>query len=226
MDIEDKYQENIYEPMDLEEPEQNNIKPEALEENEMGEEDPKDDEILKRNEIKNQRANYIINEKLKILKEFDKIKNQRELSRRYNIPLGTLAGWIKNRKALENSTILKNKSRLSGAGRKSDSHGYDEILINFIKEGRKNGISITSTEVICKAIEIIPNFDNKSYNSLHNWFKKFRERNFYSIRKVTKIAQTLPKNFLEKIRDYILNAQKDVYYYNTEIDTEIIANVD
>ncbi len=47
MDIEDKYQENKYEPMDLEEPEQNNIKPEALEENEMEEEDPKDDEILK-----------------------------------------------------------------------------------------------------------------------------------------------------------------------------------
>ena len=212
--------------MDLEEPEQNNIKPEALEENEMEEEDPKDDEILKRNEIKNQRTNYTINEKLKILKEFDKIKNQRELSRRYNIPLGTLAGWSKNRNALENSTILKNKSRLSGAGRKSDSHGYDEILINFIKEGRENVISITSTEVICKAIEIIPNFDNKSYNSLHNWFKKFREKNFYSIRKVTKIAQTLPKNFLEKIREYILNAQKDVYYYNTDIETGIIANID
>ena len=92
MDIEDKHQENKYEPMDLEEPEQNNIKPEALEENEMEEGDPKDDEILKRNEIKNQRANYIINEKLKILKEFDKIKNQREISRRYNIPLVTLAG--------------------------------------------------------------------------------------------------------------------------------------
>ena len=45
----------------------------------MEEEDPKEDEILKRNEIKNQRTNYTINEKLKILKEFDKIKNQREL---------------------------------------------------------------------------------------------------------------------------------------------------
>ena len=110
MDIEDKYQENKYEPMDLEESEQNNIKPEALEENEIEEEDSKDDEILKRNEIKNQRTNYTINEKLKILKEFDKIKNQRELSRRYNIPLCTLAGWIKNRNALENSTLLKDKS--------------------------------------------------------------------------------------------------------------------
>ena len=83
MDIEDKYQENKYEPMDLEEPEHNNINPEGLEENEMEEEEePKDDEILKRNEIKNQRTNYTINEKLKILKEFDKIKSQRELSRR------------------------------------------------------------------------------------------------------------------------------------------------
>ena len=53
MDIQDKYQENKYEPMDLEEPQKNIIKHEALEENEMEEEDPKDDEILKRNEIKN-----------------------------------------------------------------------------------------------------------------------------------------------------------------------------
>ena len=81
MDNEDKYQENKYEPMDLEESAQNNIKPETLEENEMGEEDHKDEEILKGDEIKNQRRNYTINEKLNILKEFDKIKNQRIFTR-------------------------------------------------------------------------------------------------------------------------------------------------
>ena len=75
------------------------------------------------------------------------------MSRRYGIPLWTLAGWIKNIQSLEKGNLLKAKCRLAGAGRKSDSFEYDEILVNFIKEGREHGIFITSSEVICKAIK-------------------------------------------------------------------------
>ena len=62
----------------------------------LEDEKSKENEHLKRTDIKNQRISYTIEEKLKVLKEYDKIQNQRELSRRYGIPLGTLAGWIKN----------------------------------------------------------------------------------------------------------------------------------
>ena len=57
---------------------------------------------------------------------------------------------------------IKDRYRLTGGGRKSDSFGYDEILVDFIMEGRENGISITSSEVIYKGIEWIPEFGNKS----------------------------------------------------------------
>ncbi len=56
-------------------------------------------------------------------------------------------------------------------GRKSDSEEYDEILLNFKEKGRENDISVTSTKVISKAIEIILDFDKKSYNVIHNWFQ-------------------------------------------------------
>ena len=48
-------------------------------------------------------------------------------------------------------------------------------MLAFIKEARSHEIAITSTEVINKAIEIVPDFKEKSYNSMHNWFKRSRE---------------------------------------------------
>ena len=45
-------------------------------------------------------------------------------------------------------------------------------MLAFIKEVRSHEIAITSTEVTNKAIEIVPGFKEKSYNSIHNWFKR------------------------------------------------------
>ena len=81
-----------------------------------------------------------------------------------------------------------------------------------------------SSEVICKTIEIIPGFKDKTYDSLHHWFIRFRERYSFSIRKVTKLAQQLPTYYLEDIRKYLYNnilEVIEVIKYKT-----IIANVD
>ena len=58
------------------------------------------------------------------------------------------------------------------------------------------------------------------------WFKRFRTRNSYSIRRITKVAQRLPKNVLENVRDFLYKALKDNYEYNTDINQNIIANLD
>ena len=87
-------------------------------------------------------------------------------------------------------------------------------------------MAITSSEVIFKATQIIPWFKNKSYNSLHLWFKRFRTRHSYAIRRVTKFAQRLPNNVLDNVRDYLYKALKDNYEYNTDINSNIIANID
>ena len=46
------------------------------------------------------------------------------------------------------------------------------------------------------------------------------------MRKVTKISQTLPKNYLDEIRTFLFNAIKDMIEYDTETSSNIIANVD
>ena len=95
MDIRDE--ENNQMDMDMTEESKNIAGHPKENDNILEDEKSKENEHLKRTEIKNQRISYTIEEKLKVLKEYDKIQNQRELSRRYGIPLGTLAGWIKNR---------------------------------------------------------------------------------------------------------------------------------
>lgn len=95
--------------------------------------------------------------------------------------------------------------------------------MEFIKEGRANNIAITSSEIIYKAIELIHGYKEKSYNFLQLWFMRFRLLYSYSIRILTKIAQTLPKNFLENIKSYL---SKDNYSFNNGINSNIIANLD
>ena len=47
------------------------------------------------------------------------------------------------------TAIVKiNKCSFKSGGRKSDSAKYDEILNEFIKEGRSHDIAITSSEVM------------------------------------------------------------------------------
>ena len=116
--------------------------------------------------------------------------------------------------------------REKGGGRKSDSIEYDKDLLYYIKEASANDIAITSSDVICKVIEIIPGFKDKTYDSLHHWFKRFRKRYSFSIRKVTKVAQQLPTYYLEDIREFLFNNILEVIKYKTDTQFSLIANVD
>lgn len=79
-------------------------------------------------------------------------------------------------------------SRFKGCGRKLDSEEFDEAIINFIKEARAHEIEVTSSEVIYKTIEFIPGYKDKSYGSLNNGFKRFRDRYKYSLQKLAKVS--------------------------------------
>ena len=162
-----------------------------------------------RAKVKNIRNNFTISEIRTVLNHYEKCGKLRETAKYFDIPPSTLAGWIKKKDEYYTTTIKKTNYRLKPGGRKSDSQEYDDILVEFIKEGRASDLAITSSEVIFKAIQIIPEFKYKSYNSLHLWFKRFRTRNSYSIRRITKVAQRLPKNVLENVREFLYKALKD-----------------
>ena len=61
---------------------------------------------------------------------------------------------------------------------------------------------------------------------MHNWFKRFREKYSYSIRKATKLAQSMPKNSLENIHEFLFKATKDNIERKLYLNPNIVANVD
>ena len=134
------------------------------------------DLVDERSKVKNRRKNYTIAEKEVIIKAYERTGNLRETARKFDISPSTLSGWLANIEKIKDSNLKKTDYRNKGAGRKLDSDEYDEAIINFIKEARENEVAITSSEVILKAIEFIPSFKEKSYDSLHHWFKRFREK--------------------------------------------------
>lgn len=134
------------------------------------------DLVDERSKVKNRRKNYTIAEKQVIIKAYERTGNLRETARNFDISPSTLSGWLANIEKIKDPNLKKTDYRNKGAGRKLDSEEYDEAIINFIKEARENEVAITSSEVILKAIEFIPSFKEKSYDSLHHWFKRFREK--------------------------------------------------
>jgi hypothetical protein len=195
------------------------------------EQEERDEEILEQpnnddsKEIKRKKK-YSIKEIQTIIKAYYKINSIRKTAKLFDVPISTLSGWVKKKNlylAMKHNAV---NYRFSGGGRKMDySKTYDDILLYFIKEGRAYDIAITSSEVICKAMELIPGFKDKKYDNLHHWFKRFRERYSYSIGKLTKTVQTLPKNFLEKLRSHLHTAVKDLMELNNDTNSCILANV-
>ena len=179
-----------------------------------------------RKKVKNKRKNYTINEIKVVLDYYNKNGNIRATARFFNIPKSTVSGWVQREDEYISSIGKNNKCRLKSGGRKNDSVEFDEVLNECIKEARSNDVAITSPEVIAKAIELIPDFKNKTYNALHIWFKRFRKRYSYSIRKITKIAQNMPQYFMEDLRNYLYQAIKDNIEFNLEYKSIIIGNVD
>ena len=77
-----------------------------------------------------------MSEKQIIIKNYEKSGNLRETAKKFDILPGTLAGWIKNKDLFQLNKFKQTDLRFKGGGRKSDSEKYDEIILNFIKEGQ------------------------------------------------------------------------------------------
>ena len=123
---------------------------------------------------------------------------------------GNLSGWISNIENIKVNNLNQTDSRFKGGCRKLDSKEFDKAIINFKKEAEAHEIAITSSVVIYKAIELIPGFKDKSYDSLYHWFKRFREKVKNSLRKGRKISQSLPENYLDEIRLHLYENLKDM----------------
>ena len=91
-----------------------------------------------REKVKNNRKNFTIKEIRVVLNYYNKNNNIRGTAKFFNIPHSTVAGWVQRKDEYLSCNNYINKCRLKSGGRKADSAEYEEVLIEFIKEGRAN----------------------------------------------------------------------------------------
>jgi len=73
-------------------------------------------------------------------------------------------------------------------------------LFNWIMDQRRNGFSVSTRELLCKAHILEPNLSTVSYKTQESWCRRFRKRQELVLRRPTRIAQYLPGTY-EAIRD-------------------------
>ena len=105
----------------------------------------KEQEAKIREKVKNKRKNYTIKEIKVVLNYYNKIGNIRGTAKFFDIPKSTVSGWVQKKDEYITDIVKSNKCYLKSWGRKNYSREYDEILNEFIKEGRSLDIAITSS---------------------------------------------------------------------------------
>ena len=114
-----------------------------------------------RNKVKNQRHNYTIKKIKVVLTKYKENKSVSETAKFFNIPIETVSEWVQKQESYFSIENNLSNFKLKPVGRHLDSFE----LLEFIKEVREHDIAIKISEVISKAIEIIPSFKDKSYDS-------------------------------------------------------------
>ena len=183
----------------------------------------------KEDQIKKQK--YSINFKYKILEELNN-KKPSEIARKYNIPLTTFKGWIKNREKYKNQISMHkgNKERLIGGGRKIIDSQYELFLLEWIKKERLKRNQVSYYRLIKYAKE---NYKGKNLTFSYGWLRKFLDRNGLSYRKRTSncfinedlIKQKIQEKFFPDLYTYLFsNQEKRVFYNMDEMRIELDCN--
>ena len=174
------------------------------------------------------RKKYSIMSKYRILQELNGITPS-QLSKKYDIPITTLKGWIKNQEKYQNQILHNkgNKERLVGGGRKITDPEYETFLINWIKSERlkKHQISYFRFKQFAKE-----HYKGNLLTFSVGWLQKFLTRNGLSYRKRTstcflnedKVLQEIQEQFFPELYFYhATNPNKTVYYNMDEIRIEL-----
>jgi len=116
-----------------------------------------------------------------------------KVAKECKIPETTLRGW--KRKFEDDGVLLKGRKRTKGNGTKPFlPQSVEEELANWIKDGRKAGLAITTDLLKGKALELYSgdNFkasDGWCYNFLHRWNLSTRSPTKQRVKNTTSIEE-------------------------------------
>ena len=141
----------------------------------------------------------------------------RPASRRFQVDEKRVREWRGNKATIEGLITTKKgkeRSRLTGGGRKPLSTELEEVLLGWIESRRSRGLRV-SRKLTMKKAEIIygdltkdmENVD-EDFKASRGWLEKFMKRNGLSLRRKTSVAQQDPERLVAKVVSYIIQVRR------------------
>ena len=121
----------------------------------------------------------------------------------------------------------KNKKyRLKGCGRKPITKDFEEDIIIWINICRRQGLAITTNQIIAYAIKINGNDFKNTYNAYTCWVKRFLKRHNLVIRRASHMGQNISNNYENMTFQFLLNCIRVRKKSQITDNIECIVNVD
>ena len=108
----------------------------------------------------------------------------------------------------------KQRSKLSGGGRKPLSMKLEETLIEWIDSRRASGLRVScklimkKAEITYRSIKAGNNEDSEEFKASRGWLTRFMKRNGLSLRRKTSVAQQDPERLVAKLVAYIVQVRR------------------
>ena len=114
----------------------------------------------------------------------------------------------------------KQRSKLSGGGRKPLSLKLEDTLIQWIDSRRAIGLRVScklimkKAEITYRSIKAGNNEDFEEFKASRGWLTCFMKRNGLSLRRKTSVAQQDPERLVAKLVAYIVQVRRMQKNYN------------
>ena len=148
---------------------------------------------------KSWRKAYTTKVKLKIV-SFAESEGNHAAARHFSISECNVRRW-RNAKC---SLLCMSKKKMNDRGRRCFYPALEEAVLQWVKDRRMQGISVSSTEIRVTALVLKPKFSEipTSFKASYGWVQRFMARQDLSIRRRTTICQRLPADYEEKLTGF------------------------
>ena len=122
-----------------------------------------------------------------------------------------------------------NISRINKQGKSYSFSDKEMQLVGFIDKLREEKITVTSTMIISKMLQLKPELKNKSMRALQSMCYRILQKNNYSLRSTSNLGQPLPSKSLDLFYEFfreIIRKRQQLGISDSEEDLDRLVNID
>lgn len=162
------------------------------------------------------RASYTVEFKLSVVDWVESGgRSLREASKQFGVDRKCIRHWVKERAVLGSARVQQGpQTRKMHGGRCPRSQDLDRLVLGFVTEHRRRGVTLTDLELKQKALEISQLLDLKDFKASPSWLRGWKHRNGLSDRTPVDNSDTLNQ----------LPVGSALISHITELDTVILSS--